>query len=69
MTYRLSTVERAYELAKSGSCADLNDIKRKLRSEGYGNVTPHLSASLLSRELRALCKAASGRKDAPAQAE
>ena len=63
MTYRLSTVERAYELAKSGTCADLNQVKRRLQDEGYGSVGPHLSASLLSRELRALCKAACSQTD------
>jgi hypothetical protein len=32
---RISQLERAFELASSGRCASVADIKRKLREEGY----------------------------------
>lgn len=32
---RMSQLERAFELASSGRCATVADIKRKLREEGY----------------------------------
>ena len=32
---RMSQLERAFELAGSGRCATVADIKRKLREEGY----------------------------------
>ena len=32
---RMSQLERAFELAASGRCATVADIKRKLREEGY----------------------------------
>ncbi len=31
----VSPLERAFELAKSGACADLTDLRRTLRHEGY----------------------------------
>lgn len=35
MDSRVSQLERAFELASSGRCATVADIKRKLREEGY----------------------------------
>ena len=32
---QLSTVERAYELARSGNCRTIDDIRRKLSAERY----------------------------------
>jgi len=32
---RVSQLERAFELARSGRCMSVADIKRKLREEGY----------------------------------
>ena len=58
MTDRPDTVERAYQLAKSGDCANVDDIKIRLRAEGYASVWQHLSAPTLTRTLRGLCAAA-----------
>jgi len=58
MVYRPATIERAYELAKSGDCATVEDIRLKLVQEGYTSVVHHLSAPLLKRSLKGLCKSA-----------
>lgn len=31
----ISELERAFQLATSGTCTDVSDIHRKLRAEGY----------------------------------
>ena len=35
MESRLSTLERAYQLAAAGDCAGITDIKKRLAAEGY----------------------------------
>ena len=50
-----TTLERAFELARSGSCASVNDIRRQLKVERFDQVEAHLSGSAISRQLRALC--------------
>jgi hypothetical protein len=54
----LSTVERAFELARSGSCRTLEDIRRVLTAERYPSVQAHLAGPSIRRALLALCKAA-----------
>ncbi len=48
-------LERAFELARSGSCASTGDIKQRLKKEGFGQVEDHLSPPSISRQLRNLC--------------
>jgi hypothetical protein len=55
---RPPTVERAYQLAESGECANIDEIKTRLQAEGYVSVWQHLSAPSLTRDLRRLCEAA-----------
>jgi hypothetical protein len=55
---QLSTVERAYQLARSGTCRSVEDIRRRLTAERYESVQAHLSGSSIKRDLIALCKAA-----------
>ena len=57
MTFRLTTIERAYELAKSGSCRTVGDIKAKLQSEGHERVQDRLYGGSLTSALRKLCTA------------
>lgn len=52
------TVERAYQIAKSGRCVELRDVRRQLIQEGYEGVEAHLSGTSIRRELQALIKAA-----------
>ena len=42
MNYRLTTVERAYQLAESGEFANVGEIKRQLSTEGYSDVQGQL---------------------------
>ncbi|WP_421730173.1 hypothetical protein [Brevundimonas sp.] len=57
MTFRLTTIERAYELAKSGSCRTVGDIKAKLQAEGHERVQDRLYGGSLTSALRKLCTA------------
>ena len=64
MIIRPNAVERAYELALSGHCAGLADIKTQMKREGYS--IRHLSAApMLSRTLRKLCASSSQNSVAP----
>ncbi len=50
-----TTLERAFALARSGSCAGLIDIRRTLKREGYVQVEGHLAGPSVGRQLRNLC--------------
>jgi hypothetical protein len=50
-----STLERAFVLARSGSCAGLDDIRRTLKQEQFDQVEGHLAGPSLGKQLRALC--------------
>jgi hypothetical protein len=53
MTYRLTTLERAFQLARSGDCAGVADIRARLLAEGYDRK--QLEGPALTRQLRTLC--------------
>lgn len=52
MDLKLTSLERAFQLAKSGNCATIEDIRRALRSEGYG--TEQIVGPALLRQLRSI---------------
>jgi len=54
----LSTIERAYELAKSGEVRTVSQIRERLRTEGYSDAPAHLTSLTLTAELRRLIAAA-----------
>lgn len=56
-----SVVERAFELAKSGKCANLADVRRRLGQEGY--QPRDLFGRTLKGQLVRELKAAAGRAD------
>ncbi len=56
MDHTVTALERAFQLAKSGSCASVADLKKRLRSEGYS--TTQVTGRVLSKQLDALIKAA-----------
>lgn len=59
---QLNIVERAYQLARSGTCLGIEDIRRRLMAEGFQNVWQHLSAApALKKSLSKLCVQAQGR--------
>ncbi len=47
-----STVERAFTLAREGSCASVRELRDQLRGERYEGVDAHISG-VLSRQLKA----------------
>lgn len=54
MDSRLTQLERAFELAGSGRCATVAEIKRKLREEGY--MDDQVEGPLLFGQLNSLMK-------------
>lgn len=62
----LSTIERAFELARSGSCHNVQEIAHRLKRERHDSVEAHLAGQSIRRELRRLCQEA--RAGAPPQA-
>lgn len=71
MTFRPTTIERAYELARSGACRTVGDIKAKLQAEGHERVQDRLYGGSLTSALRKLCVehyVAPDGDDAPASA-
>lgn len=55
MSFRPTTIERAYELAKSGACRTVGDIKTRLQAEGHERVQDRLYGGSLTSALRKLC--------------
>lgn len=55
--FRPTTLERAYELARSGDCRTVGDIKSRLQSEGHERVQDRLYGGSLTSALRKLCVA------------
>jgi hypothetical protein len=51
---RLSTVERALELARSGACRTVEDIRRVLKAERCDSVDQHLGGGTLGKQIRAV---------------
>lgn len=68
--FRPTTLERAYELARSGECRTVGDIKTRLQQEGHERVQDRLYGGSLTSALRKLCVAhyiaPEGEEDAPA---
>lgn len=54
MEIRVSQLERAFELARSGRCTSVADIKRKLRDEGYQD--DQVEGPLLFSQLNSLMR-------------
>jgi hypothetical protein len=56
MSTRPTSLERAFELAKSGQCATVEEIKKKLKAEGHCEY--QIVGRTLSKQLRELIEAA-----------
>ena len=56
MRFPPTPLERAFELARSGECADVAAIRDRLRKEGHS--LHHLTGPSLLKQLRELCQAA-----------
>jgi hypothetical protein len=55
MIDRITTLERAFELARSGDCASIGEVREKLAAEGYS--LHQLTGPTLLKQLRTLCTA------------
>lgn len=53
-----TTIEQAFALARAGECRTLEQLKQRLRKEGFDAVEEHLSGALTKRELRILMQGA-----------
>ena len=58
MDHGITPLERAFQLAKSGSFASVTDIKKQLHEEGYSIV--QVTGRVLRKQLEALIQAARG---------
>jgi hypothetical protein len=56
MNSRYTTVERAYQLAGSGECAGVGEVKDRLRAEGFTDVQGQLYGPTITSALRKLCE-------------
>ena len=56
----LSTIERAYKLARSGEAPDLAALTSRLKADGCRAVDALLAPRTLRGHLQAICLAASG---------
>ncbi|HEY0027000.1 MAG TPA: hypothetical protein VGC35_03950 [Allosphingosinicella sp.] len=63
-----TTIERAFEIARSGSCTSVQEIRMALKKERFDNVEAHLAGPSLARQLRTLCEAAKVSDRAEAEA-
>jgi hypothetical protein len=60
MDHSVTALERAFQIAKSGDCKSVADLKKQLQKEGYS--LDKVSGWTLSKQLTALIKAARGRR-------
>ena len=56
MEQDLTALERAFQLAKSGACTNIAELKRLLKTEGYG--FQQIEGRVLAKQLVALMNAA-----------
>lgn len=61
MTFRPTTLERAYQLADSGECRTVTDVKKRLQAEGYDRIADQLYGRVVTNALRDRCVAAMAR--------
>ena len=55
-SHRPTTLERAYELARGGSCRTVGEIKQALQAEGFERIQDSLYGPTLTAALRKLCQ-------------
>ena len=53
----IGTLERAFQLARTGACHSVVEIRHRLHAEGYEGVHGHLNGSTIQRQLRAALSA------------
>jgi hypothetical protein len=53
-----TTIERAFALARSGTCNNVAEVRLALKREGFEQVEAHLAGPAIAKQLRALCEEA-----------
>ena len=61
----LSTIERAYELARAGCAPDVASLKRRLKADGCRAVDALLAPRSIRGHLEAICAATYAAPDVP----
>ncbi len=61
MNDRPTTLERAFQLANSGECANVDQIRMRLKSEGYSDGQAHTKGPSIRSQLTKLCQAATAK--------
>ena len=56
MTSRQPTVKRAFELARTGTCRTIGQLRADLKAEQCDGVQEHLASRSLVDQLRAIMK-------------
>ncbi len=56
MSFRPTTLERAYQLAASGACRTVSDVKQALQAEGFERIQDSLYGGTITSALRKLCQ-------------
>jgi hypothetical protein len=46
------TLERAFEIAKSGSARNVEDVRRQLKAERFEQVESHLGGASIQKQLK-----------------
>lgn len=59
-TMHPSIIERAFELAQTGECGSIDDIRKRLKAEQYSQVDAHLAGISVRRQLLDICREAKG---------
>lgn len=54
----IGTIQRAFELARGGTCSSVEEIRARLKSEGHYSIVEHLSGPTIQRQLRTLIASA-----------
>ena len=57
MTGRQNTVQRAFDLARNGTCRTIGQLRADLRVEKCEGIEEHLAGKSLVRQLQAIMKA------------
>ena len=51
MSEPLTMIERAIQLAQSGQCISVNDVRQQLRREGYVGIGVEMGGTAINRQL------------------
>ncbi|KQW67071.1 hypothetical protein ASE17_20340 [Phenylobacterium sp. Root77] len=62
MTFKQTTLERAFELARTGEFRTVSELSKQLKIEGYNLV--QIEGDMLKRQLRGICEHAQTRQPA-----